>query len=44
MKLIKDLLKYVVYTFYMDMAHSHITVIHLLMELIDTWLHSCLVI
>lgn len=44
MKFIKDLLKYVVYTFYMELAHRYTTVIHMLMELIEIWLHSCLLI
>jgi len=40
MKLIKDLLKYVVYTFYVEMVHRHTTVIHMLVELINIWLSS----
>lgn len=34
MMLIKDLLKYVVYTFYMEMTSRHITIICMLIELI----------
>lgn len=40
MKLIKDLQKYVVYTFYIELAHRHTVVIHMLMELISIWHHD----
>lgn len=44
MKLIKDLQKYAVYTFYVELAHQHTAVIRMLMELISIWQHDYLVI